>query len=139
MNPNEPGMRLDHVGIAVRSLGDAALLWGGTLGLAAGGVEAVESMGVRVQKFESANTSIELLEDATGGQGVVGRFLAKNGPGVHHLSFEVPDLEAATARLAAAGYRLLYEAPRPGAGGWRVNFLHPKDAQGVLVELMEAP
>lgn len=132
-------MRLDHIGIAVADLAAAARLWGAELGLEVGEVETVRGMGVRVQKFEAANATIELLEDATDGQGTIGKFLESRGPGIHHLSFEVEDLAAATARLTASGYRVLYDAPRDGAGGWRVNFLHPKDALGVLIELMERP
>lgn len=130
--------KLDHIGIAVRSLAEAGDVWR-RLGFAGGEVEHVRELGVRVQKFDLGGSIVELLEDATGGDGVIGKFLASRGPGVHHLSFLVQDLAAATAEYAAAGYRIVYDRPRVGAGGCRVNFLHPKSTQGVLIEIMEAP
>ncbi len=130
--------RLDHIGIAVRSLAEGADVWQ-RLGFVAGEVEEVAELGVRVQKFDCGGSVVELLEDATGGEGVIGRFVAKQGPGVHHLSFLVEDLAAATQEYAAAGYRIVYDRPRTGAGGCQVNFLHPKSTQGVLVEIMESP
>ena len=131
--------RLDHIGIAVESIESAARLWIDHLGLESGEIEEVAGMGVRALKIEGAGSTIELLEDAAGGDGVIGKFVDRRGPGLHHLSFEVENLAAALERLTRDGFRALYEEPRIGAGGWRVNFLHPRDAQGVLIELMERP
>lgn len=139
MNEPDHGIRLDHIGIAASDLAAARELWNGVLGLPAGEPQDVPGMGVRVQKFRAGEVEIEILEDVTGGDGVIGKYLARSGPGIHHLSFVVDDLEATTRRLAAAGYRLVYDSPRTGAGGVRVNFLHPKGTQGVLIELVQEP
>lgn len=133
-------MRLNHVGIAVESLAVASRFWAEAMGLAGGETELVEGEGIRVRKFPvPGGPAIELMEEAAGEGGVIAKFLAKRGPGVHHLSFEVDDLDRTIARFRALGYRTTSEQPRAGAGGARVTFLHPKDAHGVLVELLERP
>jgi len=131
--------RLHHVGIAVNSLDEGAAAWGPNgLGLVEEGREEVTSARTKVSMFPVSETRIELLE-AMGEDSPVGKFLSKKGPGIHHLCFEVDDLEAECDRLRAQGVRLLYDAPRPGAHGSLVMFLHPKDTGGVLIEFNEFP
>ena len=126
--------RLDHIGIAVRNL-DAAVETLGGLGLACTHRETVEGEDVRTAFFPVGDTHLELLESLTP-EGPVGRFLEKRGEGVHHLCFEVEDLEAALARCREQGLTPLGE-PRQGAHGKRVIFLHPRDTHGVLIELCQ--
>ncbi len=129
--------RLHHVGIAVSNLDEGASTWGADgVGLPEEGREDVVPARTRVAMFPVGESRIELLEPM-GDDSPVGRFLARKGPGIHHLCFEVDDIEAECDRLRAAGVRLLYDAPRPGAHGSRVMFLHPKDVGGVLIELNE--
>jgi len=129
--------RLHHVGIAVRTLDEGAAAWGPEgLGLVEEGREDVHEAKTRVAMFPVGESRVELLE-AMGEDTPVGRFLATRGPGIHHLCFEVDDLDAECERLRGVGVRLLYDAPRPGAHGSRVMFLHPKDTGGVLIELNE--
>ncbi len=128
-------MKLDHVGVAVGSLREARRFYE-DLGLACGGEEAVEEQKVNVAFFPLGETRVELLE-STDPAGPIGKFVEKRGPGLHHLCFEVPDLEAALAALAAKGYALIDQKPRVGAGGHRVAFVHPKATGGVLLELAE--
>ncbi|HEX8386599.1 MAG TPA: methylmalonyl-CoA epimerase, partial [Rubricoccaceae bacterium] len=135
-------MTLDHVGIA--STGpEARALFEALLGSAPYRVEAVEREGVTTVFFgdggaAGAAPKVELLEsDAP--DSPVARFLASRGPGVHHLAFEVPDVEQAMEHARALGLRLLSETPRAGADGKRIAFLHPKDTAGVLVELLDTP
>jgi len=131
--------RIHHIGIAVPDLDSGAAVWGdGGLGLEEEGREDVEEARTRVAMFPVGESRIELLE-AMGEDSPVGKFLKNRGPGIHHLCFEVDDIEAECARLRAAGMRLLYDAPRPGAHGSRVMFIHPKDTGGVLLELNEFP
>ena len=127
--------RLHHVGIAVTSLDAGGKAWGpGGLGLVEEGREDVVSAATRVAMFPVGESRVELLE-AMGEDTPVGRFLAKRGPGIHHLCFEVDDIEAEIARISAAGMRVLGDAPSPGAHGSLVAFIHPADTGGVLVEL----
>ena len=129
--------KLHHIGIAVPGLDEGAQIWGPRgMGLDEEGREDVTSAQTRVAMFPIGESRIELLE-AMGEDSPVGRFLQKRGPGIHHLCFEVDDIEAECDRLRAAGVRLLHDEPRPGAHGSRVMFLHPKDTGGVLVELNE--
>jgi methylmalonyl-CoA/ethylmalonyl-CoA epimerase len=127
--------RLDHIGIAVSSI-DQALGVYEALGLAESRRELVESQGVRTAFLPLGETRLELLEPA-GPDSPVAKFLAKRGPGVHHLCFAVDDLEKALADLATRGFRLVNESPVPAASGKRVAFLHPSAGQGVLIELSE--
>ncbi len=128
-------MKLDHIGVAVASL-EAGRAFYEALGLLCGGEEEVPEQKVKVAFFAVGDSRIELLE-STDPEGPVGRFLARRGPGLHHLCLEVPDLEAALLRLKEKGYALLDERPRTGAGGRKVAFVHPKSAAGVLLELTE--
>ncbi|APD09528.1 MULTISPECIES: methylmalonyl-CoA epimerase [Thermus] len=130
-------MRLHHVGIAVEDLeaAKARYLLLGYRVVAAGEVPA---QGVRVALLEAeGETLLELLAPLAP-ETPVGRFLAKRGPGLHHLAFATRDMEGELSRLKAAGARLVDEVPRPGFGGHRVAFLHPSFGLGVLWELVEA-
>jgi methylmalonyl-CoA epimerase len=126
---------LDHVAIAVESLDAARPLFESLLGATASAPEPVEAQGVTVVFVGSGAGRLELLEP-TRTDSAVGRFLSRRGPGLHHLAYRVPDLEAALARLGAEGYELIDRVPRPGAGGHRVAFLHPRSTGGVLIELV---
>jgi methylmalonyl-CoA/ethylmalonyl-CoA epimerase len=126
--------RLDHIGIAVRSI-EATSIYK-ALGLEIEHVETVESQGVRTAFLPAGDSNLELLEP-TGPDSPVARYIEKRGEGVHHLCFRVDDLDLHLERLAAAGYRLINESPVPGAHGCRVAFLHPSAGNGVLIELSE--
>jgi methylmalonyl-CoA epimerase len=130
-------VKLDHIGVAVASL-EAARRFYEDLGLTCSGEENVDDQKVRAAFFPLGQTRVELLE-STDPDGPIGRFLAKRGPGLHHLCVEVEDLAAALHILKGKGYALIDEVPRMGAGGHRVAFVHPKAAGGVLLELSEKP
>jgi methylmalonyl-CoA epimerase len=126
--------RLDHIGIAVKSL-DAAKIYE-ALGLTIDHVETVETQGVRTAFLAAGDAMIELLEPS-GPQSTIAKFIEKRGEGIHHICFRVDDIEAQLARLQQQGYRLINESPVPGAHGCRVAFLHPAAGNGVLIELSE--
>lgn len=131
------GVTLDHIAIAVGDLEQALSLYRAALGLAAdqcGAVERFQDM--RLAFLELGETSIELLQGATE-ESVISAFVKTRGSGVHHLAVRVADVEAEVRRLRAAGVRLVEPAPRPGAHGTRVAFVHPKSVGGVLLELVE--
>jgi len=125
---------LDHIGIAVRSI-DAARIYE-ALGLTIDHVETVETQGVRTAFLSAGDANLELLEP-TGPDTAVARFIEKRGEGIHHICLRVTNLEEHLARLKAAGFRLIDDAPVPGAHGRRVAFLHPAAGNGVLIELSE--
>lgn len=125
---------LDHIGIAVRSL-DAAKIYE-VLGLTVDHVETVDTQKVRTAFLSAGEANLELLEP-TGPDSAVAKFIEKRGEGIHHLCFRVESIEAHLADLRAQGYRLINEAPVPGAHGCRVAFLHPSAGNGVLIELSE--
>jgi len=125
---------LDHIGIAVRSL-DAAKIYE-SLGLTIDHVETVETQKVRTAFLSVGDSNLELLEP-TGADSPVAKFIEKRGEGIHHICFRVDDIESHLERLKAEGYRLINEAPVPGAHGCRVAFLHPAAGNGVLIELSE--
>lgn len=129
-------LRLDHVGIAVRTIDESLRFWKLALGLELEGRETVATEGVEVAFLPAGDSRVELLQ-ATGPDSPVGRFLDKRGPGIHHLTFEVDDIVATLDRLAGVGIELLNHVPRAGAGGSRVAFVHPRATGGVLVELVE--
>lgn len=131
-------MKVDHVGIAVRSIAEAEPFYRKALGLPEPEIHEVPSQGVRVAFLPAENLKLELLEPASK-DSAVARFLEKRGPGLHHLAFRVEELEDRMRDLAAAGTPPLDDRPRPGSRGTRVCFLHPKHAHGVLVELVEHP
>jgi len=126
--------RLDHLGIAVKSLAGARGFWE-TLGVPAGREETVEREQVRVLMMEVGESRVELLE-ATAEDSVIGRFVAKRGEGLHHVALRVKGIEAMFERLKAAGVRLASDAIGVGAGGHRYFFVHPASTGGVLVELV---
>jgi methylmalonyl-CoA epimerase len=129
-----PGATLTHVGLAVPSIADALGFYRDVLGCAASAPESAD--GATVVSVAVGATQLELLEPVDPA-GPIARFLAKRGPGIHHVCLRVPDLDAALARCRAAGVRLIDEAPRPGAHGRRVAFLHPTSTAGILVELSD--
>jgi methylmalonyl-CoA/ethylmalonyl-CoA epimerase len=126
--------KLDHIGIAVRSL-DAARVYE-ALGLHIEHVETVASQGVKTAFLSVGDANLELLEP-TGPDSTVAKFIEKRGEGIHHVCLRVDDLDAHLAKLKTAGFRLINEAPVPGAHGCRVAFLHPAAGNGVLIELSE--
>src|SRR6267143_820316 len=126
-----------HIGIAVPSITEALRFYRDVLGLSpdrGGGPEAVD--GAKIVSLHFGDVDVELLEPNDPASPVA-RFLAKRGPGIHHVCYRVPDLDAALARCRAAGYQLVDEKPRRGAGGRRIAFLHPKATNGILLELTE--
>jgi len=129
--------KLDHIGIAVRSIDEALRAYRDGLGISCNHRETVEEQQVETAFLRVGETHLELLEP-TDPEGPVGRYLERRGEGVHHLCFEVEDLEAAMDRCREAGLRLIDSRPRRGAQGKRVAFLHPKSTHGVLIELSQA-
>jgi methylmalonyl-CoA/ethylmalonyl-CoA epimerase len=126
--------KLDHIGIAVKSI-DAATIYE-ALGLTIDHVETVDTQGVRTAFLSVGDSNIELLEP-TGPQSTIARFMEKRGEGIHHICLRVDDIDAELARLKEKGFRLIDDAPVPGAHGCRVAFLHPAAGNGVLIELSE--
>jgi methylmalonyl-CoA/ethylmalonyl-CoA epimerase len=131
-------MRLDHVGIAVKDAGAAKDLFQRLFGLPLDLERTVPDQGVKVVKLSSGESFCEFLEPL-GPTTPVGKFLAKTGGGLHHICFAVPDIRAALADVKAKGVRLIDEAPRIGAAGLPIAFLHPDSCGGVLVEFVEKP
>ncbi|MGE0455470.1 MAG: methylmalonyl-CoA epimerase [Vicinamibacteria bacterium] len=127
-------LKIDHLGIAVKGLDEAVAAWK-ALGFEVEGVHEVPSEKVRTAFLPIGESHLELLEP-TDDSSVIAKFLEKRS-GLHHVCFLVDDLDAALAELKASGVRLIDQAPRAGAGGCRVAFVHPKAAGGVLVELKE--
>ena len=128
---------LDHIGIAVESAEGALAFYRDALGLDVELSEEVASQHVRAHFIGVGGAALELLE-ATSDASPIARFIARRGPGLHHVTLRVDDLAAALARLKARGVRLIDETPRPGAEGALVAFIHPASAHGVLVELKQA-
>jgi methylmalonyl-CoA/ethylmalonyl-CoA epimerase len=129
-------MKIDHLGIAVRSLSDSLNFYRDALGLELSGTEEVQDQGVRVALLPAGESRIELLEPFSEDT-PVGRFIARRGEGLHHICYEVDDLASKLVDLRSRGIRLLDGYPRRGAEGKLVAFLHPASASGVLVELVE--
>ena len=130
--------RVEHIAIAVEDLDTAASVYQAVLGIPDSGRETVESEQVRIAFFELGGTRLELLEP-TAENSPVGRFIKRRGPGLHHIALEVDDIEAAIERCRLAGLETVGDAPRSGAGGRLVAFLHPGGTGGVLLELSQAP
>lgn len=129
--------RLEHVGIAVSALEDAAALYEALLGILPYKAEAVEREGVRTHFLSAGGAKLELLE-AMGEDSPVARHLEKRGQGVHHLAFEVEDIHAQLRRAREGGFTSLTEEPREGADGKLIFFLHPRDTHGVLIEFCQS-
>ncbi len=131
--------RIDHVGIAVADLDEALDFYRRTFGLVAVHEEINEDQGVREAMLAvgESGSCIQLLAPLSP-DSPIGRFLERSGPGIQQIAYGVEDIDEAGRRLRAAGVRLLYDEPRRGTAGSRVNFVHPRDCGGVLVELVEA-
>ena len=129
-------MKVEHIGIAVKQLSEANITFSALLGCEPYKTESVESESVITSFFQAGETKIELLE-ATSEDSPIARFIERRGEGIHHIAFEVEDIEAEMKRLQKEGFRLLNEHPKNGADNKRICFLHPKDSHGVLVELCQ--
>ena len=127
---------LDHIGIAVANLEEALRFYRDALGLDIELPEEVPSQRVRAHFIPAGDSALELLE-ATDEESPIAKYIARRGPGLHHITLRVDDIVAALARLKSRGVRLIDEAPRPGAHGSLVAFIHPSSAHGVLVELKQ--
>lgn len=126
--------KINHIGVAVNSIDEALPFYRDSLGMTFKGIEEVPSQKVKVAFLAIGESKIELLEP-TSPDSPVAKFLEKNGPGVHHIAYSVPDIEQAIAQLTAAGTRMIDQEPRDGAHGARIAFLHPKSSGGVLTEI----
>jgi methylmalonyl-CoA epimerase len=129
-------MKIDHLGIAVKAVADAAKMYETVLGLKVTGTDQVDDQGVKVAMLDIGESRFELLE-AIRPDSPIGKFVAKRGEGLHHIAVQVDDIEASLAQLKAAGVRLIDDAPRKGAHNTRVAFIHPAGTHGVLLELVE--
>lgn len=123
-----------HIGLAVTSIESALGFYRDVLGLAPGEPETVD--GARIVSLPFGDSEVELLEPDDA-DGPIAKFLARRGPGIHHVAYRVPDLDAALRACSTQGYSLIDEAPRRGQGGKRVAFIHPKATAGILIELTE--
>lgn len=128
--------KVDHIGIAVKSITEASKLYEAILGLKITETEVVAEQKVKVAFLPTGDSEIELLE-STDPDGPVAKFIAAKGEGVQHIAFRVENIEASLAALKEAGVRLIDEKPRRGAGGAKIAFLHPKETYGTLIELCE--
>lgn len=128
------GPRIAHVGIAVPDLEQALAFYRDVLGLTPHPPETAD--GARILSLPFGESEVELLSPETP-DGPIAKFLARRGPGIHHICYRVADLDAALAACRRAGYRLVDETPRSGAGGRRIAFVHPKATAGILLELTE--
>ena len=128
--------RIDHVAIVVDDIEAALGFWRDGLGLEVAHVEDVPDQESVVAFLPTGNSEVELVKPSTADSGV-SRFLARRGPGLHHICFEVEDIESALEDLKRKGVRLINESPTKGAGGKRIAFIHPESTNGVLVELYE--
>lgn len=129
-------LKIDHIGIAVKSIEESRKLYEGILGLKYEGSETVAEQKVTTAFFPIGDTEIELLE-STDPEGPVAKFIEKRGEGIHHIAFRVENIEEALEELKKQGVQLIDEKPRVGAGGARIAFLHPKATGGVLIEICE--
>ena len=129
-------MKLVHVGVAVKNLEDATKTFSKLLKTEHVETETIADQKVKLGFFHIGDASIELTE-ATSPDSPIAKFIEKKGEGVHHLSFEVDDINAELARLKSEGFQLIDEKPRRGAGGYWIAFLHPKSTNGVLIEICQ--
>lgn len=127
---------IEHIGIAVKNLEESIKFYEQTLGLKCYAIEEVKDQRVKTAFFMVGQTKIELLE-STDPEGPIGKFVEKKGEGVHHIAFAVNGIEGALAKLEESGVQLIDKAPRKGAEGLDIAFLHPKSTGGVLTELCE--
>ena len=129
-------IKLEHLGIAVKNLSQAENLFSKLLGSGPYKQESVPSEKVVTSFFRVGDVKLELLE-STSETGAIARFIEKRGEGLHHMAFEVSDIALETKRLQEQGFEILYEHPQPGADNKLVNFIHPKSAGGVLIEVCQ--
>jgi methylmalonyl-CoA/ethylmalonyl-CoA epimerase len=129
--------RIDHIGVAVEDLDEAISLYSQRLGMAVQHRETVEEQGVEAVLLGVGDSHVELLRPLSA-DSAVGRFLERNGAGLHHVAYGTDDIASALEAVRGAGLRLIDEQPRTGIRGSRVAFLHPKSTGGVLTELVEA-
>lgn len=129
--------KINHIGIAVKSLDETVPFYRDNLGMQFMGIEDVAEQKVRVAMLQIGESKIELLEP-TSEDSPVAKFIEKNGAGIHHVAYEVADIETAIAKLIAEGIRMIDEKPRCGAHGTSIAFVHPKSSNGVLSELCQA-
>ncbi|HMI55268.1 MAG TPA: methylmalonyl-CoA epimerase [Gemmatimonadaceae bacterium] len=135
MTPSSPrGTRVSHIGIAVDALAESLPFFRDVLELKE--IELDDADGARIVGFSAGESLVELLQ-ADDADSAIARFVARRGPGIHHICFSVDDLDATLERCRRAGVQLIDEAPRIGAEGKRIAFLHPKSTGGVLVELSD--
>jgi methylmalonyl-CoA/ethylmalonyl-CoA epimerase len=128
--------KIDHIGIAVKSIEESLKLYEETLGMELAGTEVVEEQKVRTAFLPIGDTEIELLE-STEPDGPIGRYIEKRGEGVQHIAYRVENVEEAIKEMMDKGIRMIDEKPRYGAGGAKIAFCHPKSTNGVLIELCE--
>ena len=131
------GYNVEHIGIAVKNLETSIPLFERLLNSPCYKIESVGSESVNTAFFLKEGAKIELLESSDP-DGVIAKFIAKKGEGMHHIAFEVPDIEAEMTRLKNEGFTLLNETPKKGADNKLVCFVHPKDSNGVLIELCQS-
>ncbi len=130
--------RIDHIGLAVQSIDDALKFFQDALGMQLDHVATEENGRTKVAFMPVGSSEVELVEPQDAESGLA-KFLAKRGEGVHHICFQVDDIDAALTRLKEHGAQLIDETPRTNAKGWRYAFIHPKSAHGVLIELYQKP
>ena len=126
--------RLTHIGIAVKNLDNSSRIFSKLFGMSQSHTEEVVEQRVKAMFFKIGEGGIELLEP-TNPDSTIAKYIEKRGEGVHHLSFEVDDIDAEIARLKKEGFQMIDEKPRVGADGFKIAFLHPKSTNGVLVEI----
>lgn len=129
-------MKVDHIGIAVKNLEESIAFYRDILGLEVQGTETVDEQKVKVAFLPVGDSEIELLE-STSEDGPIAKFIEKNGEGIQHIAFKVDDIEESIAYMLSKGMRMIDEAPRYGAGGAKIAFVHPKSSGRVLVELTQ--
>ena len=129
-------MKIDHIGVAVKSVTDALKVYEQAIGLKVAGFDEVDTDGVRVAMLDIGESRIELLESMRP-DSPIAKFVSKRGEGLHHIAVRVDDIDEALERLKASGARLIDSVPRPGAHNTRVAFIHPSSTHGVLLELVE--
>lgn len=129
-------LKINHIGIAVNSIDERKNFWTEVMGLSFAGTETVQEQKVTTAFFPVGESEVELLE-STSPDGPVAKYLEKRGEGIHHIAFQVENIESALEELKAKGIKLIDEKPRIGAGGAKIAFLHPKATNGLLVELCE--
>ena len=129
-------MKIDHIGIAVKSLAEAVKVYEDAMGLKVSGYDQIDDQGVRVAMLDIGESRIELLEP-TGPDSPIEKFMTKRGEGIHHIAVRVDNIEQALERLKSQGVRLVDSVPRRGAHNTRTAFIHPSSTHGVLLELVE--